>query len=47
VAEAFHVLPDQPPFDTRRQYETLDYWVNHPLGQQSFRNSMLGLPYPV
>jgi p-hydroxybenzoate 3-monooxygenase len=47
VSEAFHVFPDQTAFDTRRQYETLSYWIEDPNGQESFRTSMLGLPYPV
>jgi p-hydroxybenzoate 3-monooxygenase len=47
VAEAFHVFPGQSAFDTRRQYETLHHWVETDAGRDSFRRSMLGLPYPV
>jgi p-hydroxybenzoate 3-monooxygenase len=47
VAEAFHAFPGQTPFDTRRQYETLHHWVETDAGRDSFRRSMLGLPYPV
>jgi p-hydroxybenzoate 3-monooxygenase len=47
VSETFHVFPGQSDFDTRRQYQTMSYWFEDELGQQSFRRSMLGLPYPV
>jgi p-hydroxybenzoate 3-monooxygenase len=47
VAEAFHAFPGQTAFDTRRQYETLHHWVETDAGRDSFRRSMLGLPYPV
>jgi p-hydroxybenzoate 3-monooxygenase len=46
MSEAFHIFPGQSEFDTRRQYEVLNYWAYNEVGQQWFRNSMLGRPYP-
>jgi p-hydroxybenzoate 3-monooxygenase len=47
MSEMFHLFPGQTEFDTKRQYLTLDYWANDEVGQQFFRNSMLGLPFAV
>lgn len=46
MSEAFHLFPGQTPFDTKRQYETLNYWAYDETGQRVFRESMLGRPYP-
>jgi p-hydroxybenzoate 3-monooxygenase len=46
MSEAFHLFPGQTPFDTKRQYETLNYWAHTETGQRWFRESMLGRPYP-
>jgi p-hydroxybenzoate 3-monooxygenase len=47
MSEAFHMFPGQTDFDTRRQYQTLEYWTHTEQGQQYLRSSMLGQPYPV
>lgn len=44
MSEAFHLFPGQTPFDTMRQYETLNFWAHHETGQRWFRESMLGRP---
>jgi len=46
MSEAFHLFPGQTPFDTKRQYETLNYWAYDETGQRTFRECMLGRPYP-
>ena len=46
MSETFHLFPGQTPFDTRRQYETLNHWAHNETGQRWFRESMLGRPYP-
>jgi p-hydroxybenzoate 3-monooxygenase len=45
MSEAFHLFPGQTPFDTRRQYETLNHWAYNETGQRWYRESMLGRPY--
>ena len=46
MSDVFHLFPGQTSFDTRRQYETLNHWAYNETGQQWFRESMLGRPYP-
>ncbi len=46
MSETFHLFPGQTPFDTKRQYETLNHWAYNETGQRWFRESMLGRPYP-
>lgn len=46
MSETFHLFPGQTSFDTRRQYETLNYWAFNETGQRWYRESMLGRPYP-
>ena len=46
MSEAFHLFPGQTAFDTRRQYETLNYWAYNENGQRWFRECMLGRPFP-
>lgn len=46
MSEAFHIFPGQTEFDTRRQYEVLNFWAYDETGQRVFRNAMLGRPYP-
>jgi p-hydroxybenzoate 3-monooxygenase len=45
MSETFHLFPGQTPFDTRRQYETLNHWAYNETGQRWYRESMLGRPY--
>lgn len=45
MSEALHIFPGQTDFDTRRQYQALHYWCETELGQERFRQAMLGLPY--
>lgn len=47
MSEALHMFPGQTPFDTRRQYQTLDHWINTEIGRNRFCQAMLGLPYAV
>lgn len=46
MSEAFHLFPGQTAFDTKRQYETLNYWAYNEVGQRWFRDCMLGRPFP-
>lgn len=46
MSETFHIFPGQTPFDTKRQYEALNFWAGHEIGQRWFRQGMLGRPYP-
>ena len=46
MSEAFHIFPGQTPFDTRRQYQVLNNWAYDEAGQEVFRESMLGRPFP-
>jgi p-hydroxybenzoate 3-monooxygenase len=46
MSETFHLFPGQTAFDTKRQYETLNYWAYNENGQRWFRECMLGRPYP-
>jgi len=46
MSEAFHLFPGQSPFDTARQYQTLNLWAYDETGQRWFRESMLGRPFP-
>ncbi len=46
MSEVFHIFPGQTAFDTRRQYETLNFWAYDETGQTVFRNNMLGRPIP-
>jgi p-hydroxybenzoate 3-monooxygenase len=45
MSETFHLFPGQTPFDTKRQYETLNHWAFNEIGQRWYRDSMLGRPY--
>lgn len=46
MSETFHLFPGQTAFDTRRQYQVLNNWAYDEAGQEVFRESMLGRPYP-
>ena len=46
MSETFHMFPGQSEFDTRRQYETLNFWAYNETGQRWYRESMLGRPFP-
>ncbi len=47
MSDALHMFPGQTEFDTQMQYATLRSWTSSTLGQQRFREAMLGLPYPI
>jgi p-hydroxybenzoate 3-monooxygenase len=47
MSDALHMFPGQSEFDTQMQYATLRSWSSTELGQQRFREAMLGLPYPI
>lgn len=47
MSEAFHQFPGQNEFDAKRQYQTINHWVNDETGLARFREAMLGLPYAV
>jgi p-hydroxybenzoate 3-monooxygenase len=47
MSDALHMFPGQSEFDTQMQYTTLRSWMTTALGQQRFREAMLGLPYPI
>lgn len=47
MSEAFHLYPDHNEFDIKRQYQTINHWVNDETGLARFREAMLGLPYVI
>ncbi|PTX03517.1 4-hydroxybenzoate 3-monooxygenase [Pararhodobacter aggregans] len=46
MSDVFHIFPGQTAFDTRRQYEVLNFWAYDETGQRVFRENMLGRPLP-
>lgn len=46
MSDVFHIFPGQTAFDTRRQYEVLNFWAYDKTGQAVFRENMLGRPLP-
>ncbi|WP_334191684.1 4-hydroxybenzoate 3-monooxygenase [Pararhodobacter sp.] len=46
MSDVFHIFPGQTAFDTRRQYEVLNFWAYDEIGQKVFRENMLGRPLP-